>query len=84
MTRIANPSGTVATQSLVSPKEATHKTVVSALQPTSVLYRCYPWPPARNSPPREIEATDQVIDALVYELYGLTDEEIAIVEGRGR
>jgi hypothetical protein len=30
---------------------------------------------------RQIEATDRQIDALVYELYGLTDEEIAIVEG---
>ena len=31
---------------------------------------------------RQIEATDAEIDALVYELYGLTEEEIAIVEGR--
>ena len=31
---------------------------------------------------RQIEATDREIDALVYELYGLTEEEIAIVEGR--
>jgi hypothetical protein len=30
---------------------------------------------------RQIEATDTVIDKLVYELYGLTDEEIGIVEG---
>jgi hypothetical protein len=30
---------------------------------------------------RVIESTDQQIDALVYELYGLTPEEIAIVEG---
>ena len=29
---------------------------------------------------RQIEATDRHIDRLVYELYGLTDEEIAIVE----
>jgi len=29
---------------------------------------------------RQIEATDREIDALVYELYGLTEEEIAIVE----
>ena len=29
------------------------------------------------------EATDRQIDALVYELYGLTEEEIGIVEGRG-
>jgi hypothetical protein len=30
--------------------------------------------------PREIEATDQQIDSLVYELYGLTQDEIRIVE----
>ena len=29
---------------------------------------------------REIETTDRMIDALVYELNGLTEEEIAIVE----
>ena len=28
----------------------------------------------------QIDATDRQIDQLVYELYGLTDEEIAIVE----
>jgi len=28
-----------------------------------------------------VTATDQQIDALVYELYGLTDEEIQLVEG---
>jgi len=32
---------------------------------------------------RQIAATDRQIDALVYELYGLTDEEIRIVEGEG-
>jgi hypothetical protein len=31
---------------------------------------------------RQIQATDRQIDALAYELYGLTGEEIAIVEGR--
>ncbi len=31
---------------------------------------------------RQIEATDRQIDALVYELYGLTDNEIKIVEGQ--
>ncbi len=30
---------------------------------------------------RQIDATDRQIDALVYELYGLNDEEIRIVEG---
>jgi hypothetical protein len=30
---------------------------------------------------RQIDATDRPIDQLVYELYGLTEEEIKIVEG---
>ena len=30
---------------------------------------------------RQIDATDGQIDGLVYELYGLTDDEIAIVAG---
>jgi len=29
---------------------------------------------------RQIDATDRQIDQLVYELYGLTDDEIRIVE----
>jgi hypothetical protein len=33
---------------------------------------------------RRIDATDRQIDGLVYELYGLTAEEIAIVEGSTR
>ncbi len=31
---------------------------------------------------RQIDATDRQIDALVYELYGLTEDEIKIVEER--
>jgi type I restriction-modification system DNA methylase subunit len=31
---------------------------------------------------REIESTDRAIDTLVYELYGLTEEEIRIIEGK--
>jgi hypothetical protein len=31
---------------------------------------------------RQIAATDAEIDRLVYKLYGLTDEEIKIVEGQ--
>ena len=33
---------------------------------------------------RQIDATDQQIDQLVYELYGLTDEEITIVESANK
>jgi hypothetical protein len=31
---------------------------------------------------RQIDATDKQIDKLVYELYGLTENEIKIVEGQ--
>jgi len=31
-----------------------------------------------------IEATDKLIDRIVYKLYGLTDDEMAIVEGVGQ
>jgi hypothetical protein len=30
---------------------------------------------------REIAATDAEIDELVYELYGITDQEVKIIEG---
>jgi hypothetical protein len=33
---------------------------------------------------RDLKATDSEIDRLVYDLYGLTKAEIAIVEGSGR
>ena len=33
---------------------------------------------------RQIDATDAQIDALVYALYGLTEEKIKIVEGADR
>jgi len=33
---------------------------------------------------RQIAATDGAIDKLVYELYGLTAEEIKVVEGSGK
>ena len=33
---------------------------------------------------RQIDSTDRQIDRLVYDLYGLTDEEIAIVENSGK
>ena len=36
----------------------------------------------KNLIERQIEGTDKQIDALVYELYGLTGEEIRIVEGK--
>jgi hypothetical protein len=40
-------------------------------------------PHAKTMLQRQIETTDRQIDALVYELYGLTEAEVAVVEGRG-
>jgi len=37
-------------------------------------------PQRREQIQREIDATDRQIDQLVYQLYGLSDEEIRIVE----
>ncbi len=37
-------------------------------------------PDAQARLQRQIDATDRQIDRLVYELYGLTEEEIGIVE----
>ncbi len=37
-------------------------------------------PQRREQVQREIDATDRQIDALVYQLYGLSDDEIKIVE----
>jgi hypothetical protein len=33
---------------------------------------------------KKIEATDTLIDQIVYKLYGLTKDEIAVVEGAGK
>jgi len=38
----------------------------------------------QESVQRQIAATDKQIDQLAYELYGLTDEKIAIVEVRAK
>ena len=38
-------------------------------------------PQEKTALQRQIEATDKQIDQLVYQLYGLTEEEIKIVEG---
>ena len=38
-------------------------------------------PPEKEALERQIAATDRRIDELVYEVYGLTEEEVRIVEG---
>ena len=39
--------------------------------------------PEQDQLQRRIDASDRQIDALIYELYELTSEEIAVVEGKG-
>ncbi len=39
-------------------------------------------PQERTMLQRQIDATDKQIDQLVYQLYGLTEEEIRIIEGK--
>lgn len=56
--------------SLVEQMLALHKSLAAAQSPAE-----------KERLERQIEVTDRAIDALVYELYGLTEEEIKIVEG---
>ena len=57
------------------------KALVSKVQGLSDLVRVYrTHSPAYRELVTRIEATDRLIDQIVYQLYGLTDEEIAIVE----
>jgi hypothetical protein len=55
--------------SLVERMLALHKQLLHAATPHE-----------KTALERQIEATDGQIDALVHELYGLTEEEIRIVE----
>ncbi len=52
---------------------------VSWLSPLFVVF-VFQSPPTTKNSQRQIEAMDRQIDALVYELYGLTEEKIKIVE----
>ncbi len=62
---------------------ARHDSLVSLVERMLALHKQLPeaaTPHERTALQRQIEATDGQIDALVYELYGLTEEEIGIVE----
>ena len=41
-------------------------------------------PSARQLLDQKLAITDQQIDALVYELYGLTQDEVRVVEGAAK
>ncbi len=62
---------------------ARHDRMVELVQAMLDLHERLPeasTPRDRELLQRQIDATDRRIDQLVYELYGLTDEEIRIVE----
>jgi hypothetical protein len=70
--------------SLVERMLALHKTpsVLADTSPKSQSagFRGGRTPQEQEMVKREIESTDRAIDRLVYELYGLSEEEIGIVE----
>ncbi len=69
---------------IVAPKDdSTHQALSSAVQTMLDLHKQLPEAKtahAKTAIQRQIDATDRRIDQMVYALYGLTDEEIAIVE----
>ena len=59
-----------------------HDRLVSLVERMLELHKRDPQTPQEaDRLQREITATDAAIDKLVYELYGLTEEEVRIVEG---
>ena len=61
-----------------------HDRMVTLVEHMLALHKRTPQTPFEQEQlQREIAATDAQIDQLVYELYGLTDEQIRIVEGEG-
>ncbi len=64
-------------------EKAAHDRMVSLVERMLALHKQSPrTPQEKEMLQREIESTDRAIDAMVYQLYGLTEEEIKIVEGR--
>jgi hypothetical protein len=68
-------------------EKATHDRLVSLVGTMLSLHKrlaAEQLPQRREQVQREIDATDRQIDQLVYQLYGLTDDEIRIVEAATR
>jgi type I restriction-modification system DNA methylase subunit len=62
-------------------EKAMHDRMVSLVERMLQLHKRSPRTPQEQEMlKREIESTDRQIDTLVYELYGLTEEEIKIIE----
>jgi hypothetical protein len=72
----------IRTINFANPAEkAAHDKIVSLVERMLELHRrSARTPQEKEMIQREIESTDRAIDALVYELYGLTEDEVKIVE----
>lgn len=65
-------------------EKAQHERMVALVGQMLALHKAMPLahtPQEKERLARQIESTDRAIDALVYALYGLTEEEIRVVEG---
>ena len=63
-------------------EKAQHDRMVALVEQMLALHKASAHTPQEKERlARQIESTDRAIDALVYQLYGLTEEEIRIVEG---
>ena len=74
----------IRTINIIDPADrARHDRMVALVERMLALHKQLPQeksPGAKTRLEREIEQTDAMIDALVYELYGLTEEEVKMVE----
>jgi hypothetical protein len=62
-----------------------HDKLVSLVEKMLELQKRLPsvrMPQEKEMLSRQIESTDGQIDRLVYELYGLSEEEVKVVEGK--
>ncbi len=69
----------------IGRNEESQTRIISLVENLLELYRQLPKIKAdheRSVIERQIDATDRAIDKLVYELYGLTDDEIRVIEER--
>ncbi|MFH1908394.1 MAG: TaqI-like C-terminal specificity domain-containing protein [Chloroflexota bacterium] len=67
-------------------EKAQHDKMVSLVEQMLALHKSLAMaqtPQEKERLERQIEVTDRAIDSLVYALYGLSEEEIKIVEGQG-
>lgn len=73
---------TVISIALNSADKARHCTMLSLVERMLELHKQSPRSPLdKERLQLEIESTDRAVDRLAYELYGLSEEEIKIVEG---